>query len=437
MDFYRPLPYNHITKSNERILLMRTEKTSSRYQWVIVACCFAMIFTVLGFGSSPRKLTMVAVPKALGLDYGPYSFTDTFRFLSTSIMNLLFGSMIQRFGPRKLIAAGFLSLIASSLVYSVAETLPVIYLGGALLGIGLTFTGTTMSGYVINLWCTKNKGTITGFVLCANGVGGAIATQLLSPIINASLFGYRDAYRLVALILAVVGTVIVLLMRNSPTNDALPGLAKKKAKGDVWEGISFQEALRKPYFYVIAACIFLTGMVLQSIVGSDANHLRSVGLDAGHVATVLSLHALTLAGSKFLIGVLFDRKGLKATLLLCDIAALVTLLLMIFVANSPAGKLMALCYAVVSAVAMPLETIMLPLITADLFGQRSYAQMLGVIVAINTAGYSFGPPLTNFIFDALGTYVPVFWAYLVLMAAITAGTMFALNSARKDRPAAQ
>ena len=152
---------------------------------------------------------------------------------------------------------------------------------------------------------------------------------------------------------------------------------------------------------------------------------------------MLSLHSLTLAGCKFLIGVLFDRKGLKTTLLLCYVASLIPVLLLIFVTNSPVGNAMALAYAVLSAIALPLETIMLPLITADLFGQRSYAQMLGVIVAINTAGYSFGPPLTNFIYDALGNYVPVFWGYLMIMADITIGTMFSVNASYKESQAAQ
>ena len=37
------------------------------YQWVIVACCFLMIFTVLGFASTPRKLYMAVVPEVLGI----------------------------------------------------------------------------------------------------------------------------------------------------------------------------------------------------------------------------------------------------------------------------------------------------------------------------------------------------------------------------------
>lgn len=404
------------------------------YQWVIVACCFLMIFTVLGFASTPRKLYMAVVPEVLGIDYGPYSLTDSFRYIATAVTNLFFGTMIVRFGPRRMIGAGFLLVASALLLYSAAESLPLIYLAGVLLGMGLTFTSTTMSSYAINLWCRENKGTITGLVLCANGLGGATATQILSPMINAA--SYRSAYRLSALVLLVVGAMIVLLFRDSPAQDAnRPGLSPKKAKSGTWEGMTLQQALGKPYFYAAAVSIFLTGMVLQSIVGSDANHMTHAGLNQTAIAAALSIHSLTLALCKFLTGVIYDRKGLRKTMLLCDGAALVTLMLLIFINDSASGRAMAVMYSVISAMALPLETIMLPLITADLFGQKSYAQMLGIVVAINTAGYSVGPPLTNFIFDAIGTYVPVFWAYILVMALVTAMFMYALGAAKREKNA--
>lgn len=259
-------------------LPMRTEKHASRYQWVIVACCFAMIFTALGFGSSPRKLFMVAVPKALELDYGPYSFNDSFRFLASSVMNLLFGTLMQRFGPRKLIAGGFAALIASMLVYSWAETLPFIYLGGALLGVGIALTGTTLSSYIINLWFTRNKGTITGFVLCANGLGGAVSMQILSPIIESGLFAYRSAYRLSALVMAAVGVLVVALIRLPEKGRPLPAAEKKKARTD-WEGLTFQEALRKSYFYLyLPLCVSdRNGAAKSGGFGRQSSAPRGVG----------------------------------------------------------------------------------------------------------------------------------------------------------------
>jgi len=415
-------------------MMQKLKKTFS-YQWVMVACCFLMIFVALGFGSTPRKLFMVAVPKALELEYGPYSLSETFRYISTAIVNLFFGTLVFKFGPRKLIGSGFVLLSGAMLLLSVAEGLAAIYLGGVLMGVGFTLTSTTMASYVVNLWCKKNKGTMTGLVLCANGLGGAVAMQILSPIISKSVFSYRSAYRLTALIMLAAGVLIVLLFRNAPTAAVAPG--KKQPKNVEWEGITLRQALGKPYFYFAAVCIFLTGMILQSIVGSDANHMTHAGLDSASVASALSISALALTGSKFLVGLVYDRKGIKKAMLMCDAAAFLTLLLLIGINPSVSGKWMAYGYSLISAVALPLETIMIPLVTAELFGRKSYAQMLGIVSAINTAGFSFGPPITNFIFDALGSYVPVFWAYLAVIVLITVAFMYAINAAYKDRKAAE
>ncbi|MBR5546512.1 MAG: MFS transporter [Clostridia bacterium] len=412
---------------------MHKEKKRFSYEWVMVACCFLMVFTVLGFASTPRKLFMVAVPKALGIEYGPYSLMDTFRYITTAILNLFFGALVVKYGPRKLIAFGFAFLIGAMLVWASAENLTLIYLGGIMLGVGLTMASTTMASYVVNLWCRENKGTMTGLVLCANGLGGALAMQVLSPIINESVFSYRSAYRLTALILLAAGVLVVALFRNVPSGEAPVKAAKKQPKGADWEGITLREALAKPYFYIAAISIFLTGMVLQSIVGCDANHMSNAGLDSSTAASALSLSAIALTGSKFLVGFLYDRKGIRKTMLLCDIAALGTLLMLIGIRPTAAGKVMAYGYSIISAVALPLETIMIPLVTAELFGRKSYAQMLGIVSAINTAGFSLGPPITNFVFDAIGTYVPVFWVYLLVMAGITLAFGWALGSAQKDR----
>jgi len=416
----------------KEVMKVQKEKKRFFYEWVVVACCFLMIFTVLGFGSTPRKLFMVAVPKALGMEYGPYSLSDTFRYTATAVANLFFGTLTVKFGPRRMIASGFVCLISAMMVFASAQTLAAIYLGGALLGVGMTLTGTTMASYVVSLWCKKHKGTMTGLVLCANGIGGALGMQILSPIIAKSVFGYRDAYRLTAVILLAVGVLIIALFRDAPSG-AAPAAGKKQPKKVEWEGITLREALAKPYFYVAAVCIFLTGMALQSIVGSDANHMTNAGLDLATAASALSLNAIVLTFSKFLVGFLYDRLGIKKTMLLCDIAMLVTLLLLIGINPSASGKMMAYGYAVISAVALPLETIMIPLITAELFGRKSYAQMLGIVSALNTAGFSVGPPVINFIFDTLGTYVPVFWVYLLMMAGITIAFRYALSAAQKTQ----
>lgn len=408
-----------------------SEKRKLDYKWIIVACGFLMVFTTLGFCSSTKGLFLNAITEALNIKRSLFSINDSVRYVSTALVNLAFGVLISKFGARKLICAGFASLIISMLIYSFAESIWLFYAGGMFLGIGLCWTTTTMVGYVVNRWCTENKGTIMGLILCSNGLGGALASQIVTPIIyeQGNAFSYRVAYRLIAVILLVVGIVVVALFRNAP--GLAPGKEAKKPKKPVWNGITFTEAIRKPYFYGASICVFLTGAALQGVTGISSAHFVDVGLDAGYVAAVVSFHSLALAGSKFLTGLIHDKFGLRVTMMYCYIAGVIAFCSLAWTNTN--SQSLAYVYSLFSALALPLETIMLPLITGDIFGQVSYAKMLGIFVSVNTAGYAVGAPLTNLAYDLLGSYTTVLYmsATVLVVAAVT--FLFIFKAVSKDR----
>lgn len=416
----------------------KQRKKRLEYKWVIVACCFAMIFTCLGFCSSNKSLYLSAITEALGIKRSLFSINDSIRFIATAVVNLFFGTLVQKFGARKMIGAGFVSLIAAVLIYAHATEVWMFYIGGALLGIGLSWASTTMVGYVVNYWCKEHKGTIMGFVLAANGIGGALAAQIVTPIIyeEGNAFGYRSAYKLVALILLVVGIVIVALFRDIP-KDSRGDVPKKNQKEQGWIGITFEQAMRKPYFYMSLCCIFLTGAVLQAVNGIGAAHMRDVGVEAGYLATVMSVHSLVLTASKFLTGFLYDKLGIRFTMIFCDVAAVVAFLTLALVSPTAEGRWFAMLYGAVSAFALPLETIMLPLISGELFGQIAYAQMMGLFVSVNTAGYAVGAPVANLVYDIFGTYKPILYVsvvIIVMVAVVFQGIFTTVKKMQNEMP---
>jgi len=401
------------------------------YKWVIVAICFLMVMVCLGFCSGIKSLYLSAITEALGIKRSLFSFNDSSRYVTTAVINLFFGTLVLRMGPRKMIAIGFASLIASMLVYSFAESIYIFCIGGVLLGLGLAFTTTTMVGYVVNHWCKENKGTIMGAILAANGLGGAVASQVVSPIINSGVFGYRTSYQVTALILLVVAAIVVFLFKDTPEGVELEAQGKKKAKGDSWTGLSLKECLRKPWFYVASLCVFLTGLVLQGSNGVYPAHMRDVGMDPAFVATVVSIHSLCLTASKFLTGVSYDKLGLRITMIICDIAGVVMIFLISII--TAGASTFAVFVGILSAVALPLETIMLPLITADLFGQKDYAKILGIMVAVNTAGYAVGAPTVNLFYDMQGTYKQILVILCCVMAAVAVIFQLVLTVAHRQR----
>lgn len=418
-----------------KVTITLGEKKKLDYKWIIVLCSFAMVFTTLGFCSSNKGLYLSAITEALDIKRSLFSINDSVRYISTALVNLAFGLLISKFGARKMIGAGFVSLIVSVLIYAYATNILLFYAGGMFLGVGLSWTTTTMVGYVVNRWCKEHKGTIMGAILCANGLGGALAAQIVTPIIyeQGNAFGYQNAYKLVAIILLVVGIVVVALFRDAP--GLTPSKNAKKPKKPIWNGITFSEAIRKPYFYCAAVCIFLTGAALQGVTGISSAHFSDVGIDAGYIATTVSIHSLVLAGAKFLTGFLHDKLGLRVTLVYCHIAGIIAFICLALSAPTAGGKVLAMIYSIFSSLALPLETIMLPLITGDIFGQISYAKMLGVFVSVNTAGYAVGAPLTNLVFDIFGSYAPVLYVLSAVLVVTMVGFLVILKIVDKERAA--
>ena len=187
------------------------------YKWVIIVLCFLMVLISLGFANSTKSLFPDEIAKALGTERSLVSVGESLRYISTAIVNIFFGAMIVKFGPKKLILAGFACLISAMILYSVAENLWLIYPAGILLGIGFSWTTTTMIGYVVGIWCSENKGTIMGLILASSGLGGAIAIPIVGGLIDPETVGaYRAAYRLIAIVLSAAAVWVWCLSPVPP-----------------------------------------------------------------------------------------------------------------------------------------------------------------------------------------------------------------------------
>ena len=411
------------------------KKRKIGYSWVIIAISALMVCVVLGFCSSSKSLYIKAITDALGIQRGAFSINDSCRYVATSIVNLFFGYLIVRHGAKKLIGAGFICLIASCLIYSFATNIFVFYIGGVLLGVGLSWTTTTMVGYVVNKWCRENKGTIMGAILATNGIGAAVATMVVSPIINKSAFGYQNAYRLIALILLVVFVLVMLFFKNNPkeVKEEESAAPKKKGRGQSWEGIEYSDAVKKAYFYSALVCVFLTGMMLQGITGISTPHMYDCGLDEVYVAVVLSCHSLALTAFKFLTGFMYDKLGLRTTTNVCMITAVITFVLLANVADTATGRAFAMIYGVFSSLSLPLETIMLPIYASDLFGEKSFNKILGLFVSVNTAGYALGAPVSNWCYDFTGSYNVALYVSSALMIGVIVLMNFVITASNRQK----
>jgi len=416
------------------------QKIKPDYTWVIIGLSFLIVATSLGLCSSGRNLYLTAITDALNIPRSAFSITNTLRFFTTTIVNLFFGKLIYRFGTKKLICAGFICLICFALINSFATNLFVFYLGSLFLGIGISWTGTTMASAIVNRWCKTNKGTVTGAILAANGIGGAVAVQIISPIIfqEGNPFGYRTSYHIVSGVLAIVLLLVILLYRENPKGENtitnIPS-KKRKARGAGWVGMDYATAIKKPYFYLAILCMFFTGMALQGLGGISFPHMYDIGIDVALVATISSVSSILLTVSKFSTGLMYDKLGMRISMNICFFCAFISIIGLILISNTPLGHAIAFIRGIFSSFALPLETVMLPLFAMELFGNKEYEKFVGIFASASTAGFAIGSPFGNVCYDLLGNYNLSFYVFGAMLIFVTVSMQYVLSAANRDRKA--
>ncbi len=414
---------------------MKNANKKFNYNVVTIGLCFMMVLFGLGLWGS-RGLFVVPITSALGVKRSAYAVTDTLYCISSAIVSIFFGSLVNKFGSKKLICAGFFSFFAATILYAVAEHLFVFYIGSILLGVGLSWTSTTLVGYIVAKAYKKNRGKIMGFVLAANGIGSAITTQVVSPIINeiGNPFGYRNAYYLMALVFAVMFFILLIFYKEPVSKEEdVDEEPKKKARGNSWVGIDYDKATKKFYFYSACICIFFTGIVVQGATGIAEAHMSDVGISVEDIALIASISSLCLAAFKFFNGMIYDKAGLRFSITMDCIAAVVAIFCLYTMTNSSFGVVLGFMYAFFKGMALPLQTVMIPIYAGDLFGEKSYNKILGVFVALNQIGHALGSPIFNFIYDMTGSYKSGLLLCVLIICAVLLTQQFVINAAKKER----
>ena len=389
------------------------------YMWVIAGLCFLVMFVGLGFCSTAKNAYFQPIVEALDFSRSAFGISDTFRYATTSVATLFLYRFVERFGTKKILCAGLVCYTLSALINSLSNTLVGFYLGGIFLGLAVTLAGSTMASIIINKWFTKNKGTVLGIILAANAAGSALAIALLEPMIYSDGVGYKNAYFITSLAVVCVLITVLLFFKDKPKVQQELTLKKEEKASGEWEGFSYSWLKRKPIFYAII--IFVAFYALSSVNSISTPHLKDVGFSGKFIALNACVGSIVLMVSKILVGIIYDRFGIKIAVNLCLFSALASKIILFFVTSQTTA--LALLYTVLISIATPFETVMIPIIVLDLFGQKSFTKTLTVTTSLFTVGQALNSPLLNMPYDLSGSYMISFVTSTVASVAI----IFVLN----------
>ncbi len=408
-------------------------KIKANYHWLIAAIALVAMFTCGGIGNSLAGITLIPITESLNVSRGEFSSAMMVRSVSIILMNLFSGTLLVKFGYRKMVTIG---LVISTLGYAMAagsQTLPVMCVAAVMEG---AYGLCTNAGNprLLSSWFHRHYGLVTGVITAMTGLGGSVFSLIFGKIV--SNLGWRSAYGITAGIIAAVTVMIAVLVRNKPADMGLKpygeGYVPKNTKKDTedhWDGYSFAVLKKKSSFRLMVLGTFLSCFCVYMPFSVLAAHVQDCGMSAEFAAGVQSLLMFMLAAFKLAFGYLSDKVGAKRMSMVSLVAVVAAMLLLAGIKTAGTAYLSAVVYAL----ALPICGIAPMLLVTTLFGYHSSAKAMGIILAMTSLGNMLASPLANLLRDMLGSYRPVFLGTAAVSVGVILLYLVIYKLADKDR----
>lgn len=404
------------------------------YHWIIAALLFLMMGVRGGVSNNLAGLHLIPVTEALSVPRAQFSLATSACFVVAMLSTMFSGAIFSRISFRIVISGVMLSGAATLAIMGSAEKYWVFFAGYMLQGVTVGICAEAVTTRVISCWFHKHKGVVLGTVSSATGLGGSVVCLLQTAIIQQH--SYRYSLYFAGILMAVCGLILMIFFRSHPAKMGLRPLGdgeqvayKKREHDDHWEGAEMSFIIRRPAFYMMIfgtlICCILPYLAFHVMVP----HLISNGLSTTDASTMQSVMLLCLAGTKILAGYMCDAIGTRKVVILCMIANIAGLILLT-VATDFVSAIIAV---IVFVMALPCLTVVIPLLALSLFGYRSQAQYNGIFVSMASAASIISVPISNSVYDQIGTYNPVFYIAAGLEVVLIFVYLLMFRLANKDR----
>ncbi len=202
------------------------------------------------------------------------------------------GYLVDRSGPRVVVIGGGVLVAIAWSLNSVADSLPLLYIGAVLGGIGTGAVYGTCVGNALK-WFPGRRGLAAGITAAGFGAGAAITIVPISNMIKNA--GYEHAFLFFGILQGVIVFVMSWGLLVAP-----PSLAAAAPKKSI-SARSFAplEVLRTPVFYVLYVMFVLVaagGLVMAASMAPIAKdlHVDKVPVELLGVSMLALQFALTL-----------------------------------------------------------------------------------------------------------------------------------------------
>jgi len=391
---------------------------------VILVAGSLVVLLVMGLRAS---LGLYLKPMSMDLGWGreTFAFAMALQNLCWGAFQPVAGAVADRWGTGRVIAGGGVLYAGGLIIMSgVSDPLAFHLSAGVLLGMAQSGGGLAIVlGAVGRAMPPEKRSWALGIVSAAGAAGQLLVVPMGQAFL--SLYGWATGFAL----LGIIAVAIILLagaMKSDPAS-----LAGGGSGGVDTQTLrqSIAEAGRHGGYRLLTAGFFVCGFHVAFVAVHLPAYLTDMGMPAEAGAWSLALIGLFNIIGCFVAGSLggrFSKKYLLSVLYLLRSVVILIFLLLPVTTGSVLFFSVALGLLWLSTV--PLTSGLV----AQIFGPRYMATLFAFVFFNHQIGSFIGVWLGGYIFDAYGTYDPIWWAGIVL-GVVSAALHWPINEATVPR----
>jgi OFA family oxalate/formate antiporter-like MFS transporter len=393
-------------------LAMPATTTSTRWIQLVLG-----LIAMMSISSPQYVWTLFVKPfqDGVGASLAAIQITFSIVIVLQTWFSPLQGYLIDKFGPRVLIALGCAMSGAGWILSAYATSLTGLYLTYGLfcgLGTGIVYVG--IVGLMVR-WFPDRRGFATGMVAAGYGFGAIVTTFPIDSMLKSS--GYQHTLVVFGLVLGAVGALAALGMRMPRSDEALPPPSVMTSTKDVTPGTM----IKTPVFWLMFVMMTMmsTGglMIISQFAAFSRDfgvaHLMVFGMAALPLA--LTVDRITNGLTRPFFGWVSDRIGRENTMAMAFLLEAVSVTLMVVLRDHP------LAFVLLSGVVFfgwGEIFSLFPSTLTDTFGTKYSTTNYGVLYMAQGIGSVLGGPLAALLYAQTGSWLPVF-AIIIGMDALT------------------
>jgi MFS family permease len=398
--------------------------TESRAAWSVVAIGFVTLALAFAYRNF-LQLAMTSMEADLGWSRSLLSSGATIALIAMALGNLCGGALIDRYGPRNLLAIGLVALGIGMLGVAAMRTpWQFMLVFGVLAGIGFGLLAQSMVASAVARFFVARRGLALGIVT-AGGTAGQIVFIPIAAMMIATV-GWREVFAAGGVLSLAFAPLAAWGLRRASAAAASAGDARRSLAAD------FKFLVRSPIFQLLFWSFFLCGF---TSIGVIETHFVPYAALCGFSSTTAAnafgfLSAFNLAGI-VLAGWLADR--MNRPLLLAVIYALRAVTFVLLLGITGNTTLLFAFSALFGLFDYATAPVVASLVASHL-GLRVMGFAMGLIAMAHQLGAALGALGGGIVFDLYNGYASL-WLLSLALALVAAALSVGIRPQPRAAPA--